>query len=89
MIEDVIGYLGGIFIMVSFIPQVIKSYKTKSVKDLSIWMIIATLIGTVFWLSYGVLISAKPIIIMNSIFGFVVLYQLFLKIRYKDGPKGN
>lgn len=89
MIEDIIGYLGGIFIMVSFIPQVIKSYRTKSVEDLSIWMIISTLVGTAFWLGYGVLISAKPIIIMNSIFAFVVLYQLFLKIRYKDGPKGK
>ena len=83
MIQDAIGYLGGIFIMVSFVPQVIKSYKTKSVKDLSVWMIIATLIGTVFWFFYGYLIGAKPIIIMNSIFGFVVLYQLYLKIKYQ------
>ena len=82
MIEDIIGYLGGIFIMISFVPQVIKSYKTKSVEDLSIWMIIATLVGTVFWLMYGVLIYSKPIIIMNNIFGFIVLYQLFLKIKY-------
>ncbi|MBI2558671.1 PQ-loop repeat-containing protein [Candidatus Woesearchaeota archaeon] len=29
MLQDVIGYLGGIFIMVSFVPQVIKSYKNK------------------------------------------------------------
>ncbi|MDP3766046.1 MAG: SemiSWEET family transporter [Nanoarchaeota archaeon] len=83
MFQDIIGYLGGIFIMTSFIPQVIKSYKTKSVKDLSLGMIIATFIGTIFWLFYGFLISAKPIIIMNSIFGFVVLYQLYLKIKYE------
>jgi len=36
MIEDIIGYLGGFFIMVSFIPQVVKSYRTRSVEDLSI-----------------------------------------------------
>ena len=42
MLEDIIGYLGGIFIMISFIPQVIKSYKTKSVSDLSVMMILAT-----------------------------------------------
>lgn len=83
MIEDVIGYFGGFFIMISFIPQVIKSYKTKSVKDLSILMIIATLIGTVLWFMYGFLIKSKPIIIMNSVFGFIVLYQLYLKIKYK------
>lgn len=83
MIEDIIGYLGGFFIMVSFIPQVVKSYKTKSVKDLSLGMIIAVLVGTVFWIGYGILIDALPIVITNIIFGVIVLYQLFLKIKYE------
>ena len=83
MLQDIIGYLGGIFIMISFIPQVIKSYKTKSVKDLSLAMIVATFIGTAFWISYGFLIKSMPIIMMNSIFGIVVLFQLFLKIKYE------
>ena len=73
MMEDIIGYLGGLFIMISFIPQVIKSYKTKSVDDLSIGMILATIIGTIFWITYGVLINSMPIVIMNSIFGVIVL----------------
>jgi MtN3 and saliva related transmembrane protein len=84
MIEDVIGYIGGIFIMISFIPQVVKSYKTKSVKDLSTLMIIATLIGTAFWITYGLLIKALPVILMNSLFEFIVLFQLFLKVKYKE-----
>lgn len=83
MIEDVIGYLGGIFIMISFIPQVIKSYKTKGVKDLSLWMIIATFIGTLFWITYGYFINSKPVLVMNVIFGIIVLFQLFLKINYE------
>lgn len=82
--EDIIGYLGGIFIMISFIPQVVKSYKTKSVKDLSTLMILATLIGTAFWIAYGFLINALPVILMNSIFGIIVLFQLFLKVKYKE-----
>lgn len=81
--EDTIGYLGGFFIMISFIPQVIKSYKTKSVGDLSLGMITATLIGTFFWELYGVLIESMPLIIMNGIFGIIVLYQLYLKIKHK------
>ena len=82
MLQDVVGYLGGIFIMISFIPQVIKSYRTKSVEDLSLWMIISTLVGTIFWIIYGFLINGMPIIVMNIIFGFVVLYQLHLRIKY-------
>lgn len=83
MIADFIGYLGGIFIMISFVPQAVKSYKTKSVKDLSVAMIIATLAGTIFWIMYGFLIKGMPIIIMNIIFGIIVLYQLYLKIKYE------
>ncbi|MCX6821718.1 MAG: SemiSWEET family transporter [Candidatus Aenigmarchaeota archaeon] len=82
MIEEIIGYLAGIFIMISFIPQVIKSYKTKNVSDISLGLIVATLIGTVFWIIYGVLIESMPIIIVNIIFGITVLYQLYLKIKY-------
>lgn len=83
MIEDIIGYLGGIFIMVSFVPQVIKSYRTKSVKDLSVWMIIATLVGTIFWEIYGFMAKSMPLIIMNGLFGVIVLSQLYLKMRYE------
>ena len=83
MIEDIIGYLGGIFIAISFIPQVVKSYKTKRVSDLSLGMIIAQIIGTVLWLTYGILVQGKPIILMNSFFIFVILYLLYLKIKYE------
>ena len=82
MTEDIVGYLGGFFIMISFIPQVIKSYKTKSVGDLSLGMIVATLVGTLFWIFYGTLIKGMPVIIMNGIFGIIVFYQLYLKIKH-------
>ena len=83
MLTDIIGYLGGLFIMISFIPQVVQSAKTKSVNDLSIGLIVATIIGTIFWIIYGILISSFPVIIMNSIFEILVIYQLYLKIKYQ------
>ncbi|PIZ88704.1 MAG: hypothetical protein COX90_03205 [Candidatus Nealsonbacteria bacterium CG_4_10_14_0_2_um_filter_38_17] len=83
MIVDLIGYLGGFFIMVSFIPQVTQSFKTKSVEDLSSLMIISTAVGTIFWIVYGFLIKSFPIIIMNIIFEIFVFSQLYLKIKYK------
>lgn len=73
--------------MISFIPQVIKSYQTKSVGDLSLGMIVATLIGTFFWILYGIFIKGMPVIIMNGIFGIIVFYQLYLKIKHnKNTP---
>lgn len=83
MVVDIIGYVAGFFIMTSFIPQVIKCYKTKSVKDLSLGMIIAVLIGTIMWIIYGFLVNGLPIIVTNIVFGSVVLFQLYLKIKYE------
>jgi len=87
MLTELIGYFGGIFIMISFVPQVIKSYKTKSVEDVSMSMLLATIIGTTFWVIYGILINSSPVTIMNSIFGVIVLYELYLKIKYANSSK--
>lgn len=82
MLVDLIGYIGGFFIMISFIPQVIKSYKTKSVNDLSMIMIVATIIGSIFWVTYGFIIKSMPVAIMNGIFGIIVINQFYLRIKY-------
>ena len=47
MIEDIIGYIAGIVIIISWIPQVVKSYRTKSVNDLSSMMIVLIITGTI------------------------------------------
>ena len=82
MLGELIGYVGGFLIMISFISQVIKSHQTKSVDDVSVWMIIATVIGSIFWTAYGIIIWSMPVAIMNYIFLLVVTYQLYLKIKY-------
>ena len=81
--QDIIGYIAGFFIVVSIFPQIIKSYKTKSVKHISILMLISIIIGTVLWLIYGFMVDGMPIIVLNSIYLFVVSYQLYLKVKYE------
>lgn len=83
MIQNVIGYTAGVFILLSIIPQIIKSYKTKSVEDISILMLISLIIGTLFWIVYGIIVQGMPVIVLNSVYLFVVSYQLFLKIKYE------
>jgi|GEM_PF-7040899 len=50
-------------------------------------MILATLIGTIFWITYGFLINGMPVIVMNSIFGVIVVFQLYLKIKHDKKKK--
>ena len=83
MIQDIMGYIAVVFILLSIVPQIIKSYKTKSVKDISILMLISLIIGTLFWIVYGVMVQGMPIIVLNIIYLVVVAYQLFLKVKYE------
>ncbi len=79
---ELMGYLGGFFIMLSFIPQVIKSYKTKKVDDISTGLAIASVIGGIFWEIYGFMVNSMPLIIMNGIFCILVVILLVLKLKY-------
>jgi len=84
MLQDIIGYIAGIFILLSIVPQIIKSYKTKSVKDISILMLISLIAGTLFWIVYGIMAQGMPVIVLNIIYLFVVSYQLYLKVKYEE-----
>ena len=77
---EAIGYIAGFLIMISFIPQVIQSYKTKSVGDLSLTTIIFTMVGQVLWTIYGFAIGSYPVGVMNGLFLLVVIVQLYLKM---------
>jgi len=82
MVFDIIAYIGGFFIAVSFVPQVLKSYRTKKVGDLSFGMLLCSITGTVLWLIYGLVNGILPIIAMNAVFGLIVGLQIYLKLTY-------
>lgn len=83
MIADFIGYTAGALIIASFVPQIIKSYKTKSVKDLSLLMLVLIISATLLWIVYGFMIDSKPVIAVNAVYSLVVGFQLYLKIKYE------
>ena len=77
-----IGYTAGVLGVVSFIPQVIKSWKSKSMHDLSWgWLALFTT-ADVLWIIYGVLLSAMPVIVTNVAILLLLLVLVYLKIKY-------
>ena len=83
MIDSVnfFGLLGGFLTTIAFVPQVIKSWRAKSVKDLSfLWLIIFNS-GVTFWLIYGFLKSDIAIILANSMTLILASSLLFMKIK--------
>lgn len=79
--KELIGLMAAILTTASFIPQVYKVYKTKSVKDISLWMFLLFTLGVLLWLVYGLIISNLPIIIANFFTFIMALYILLAKIR--------
>ena len=79
---DIIGYLGGIFSSVSFLPQVIKLYKTKSAEDLSMLSLLLLATNVTLWLVYGFLIDSNPIKLTNGIVLSMIAAMVYFKIAY-------
>jgi len=78
----IIGLTAGTCTTLSFLPQVIKSWRTRKTKDISFIMYSILGIGVILWLIYGLLIKDIPIIVANAVAVVLVSSVLFLKIRY-------
>ena len=79
---DILGYTAGILVVISLLPQTIKSWKTKSTNDLSLWRYIIYTIGLCLWVSYAIIIKNGPVAVMNSIGLLLALSILYLKIKH-------
>lgn len=81
---DIIGILGGITTTISYVPQIIKIYKTKSADDVSYGMYFLLYVGLGFWFTYGLMINATHMVIANLItVGFMTII-MYMKYKYKD-----
>ena len=81
-LTELLGFLAGVLVAVSLLPQIIKSYKTKSTKDISILWTIINLMGQILWIIYGYFISSYSLIIMGTFITIMSLLLLVLKLTY-------
>ena len=75
---DIVGYLAGCLAMSSFVPQVIKTLRTRSARDLSLPMLGMTLATNLLYIVYGAALHLTPLVIMVGIMSLVVLLQIVL-----------
>ena len=77
-----IGIIAAMCTTASFFPQIIKIFKTKHTKDISMGMYLVLAVGVVCWLIYGISIGELPIILANSFTIILCLTVIIAKIRY-------
>ncbi|GHS91694.1 hypothetical protein FACS1894139_16900 [Planctomycetales bacterium] len=88
-IFEIIGFIAAIFSTISFVPQVYKTWKTKSARDVSMPMFVIYAISTLLWMTYGFGVNSRPVYIANIIVTVLATTQIILKIKYDKKTMGE
>jgi len=78
-----IGLAAAVLTTFSLVPQIIKIFRTKGTKDISLLMYVVITIGFFLWLVYGVLRKDPAIIFANVVALILGFCVLVLKVKYK------
>ena len=78
-----VGYIAGTLTTISFVPQVIKAWKMRETRDISLAMLVLFGIGILLWTLYGIWTGSLPIIAANLITFVLIIVLLFMKIQYR------
>ena len=82
MSPTTIGLLAGTLTSIAAIPQVIKTLKTRHVRDISVWQPLLLAFGVALWMMYGILIDDLPLIVANITPLICNVVLTGMKIRY-------
>jgi MtN3 and saliva related transmembrane protein len=77
-----IGLAAGTLTTIAYLPQVLKTWRKKSAKDMSLAMISLTATGIFLWFLYGLSIGSLPVILANLVTFVLVVAVLVLKVTY-------
>jgi len=80
-----IGYLAAFLTTFSFLPQALKTIKTKNTDSISLLMYLMFVSGVFMWLLYGIIIKDIPLILANII--TFILSSSILLIKLKNFRK--
>ena len=77
-----LGIAAGALTTVAFLPQAIKTWRSRSAGDISLAMFLTLVVGICLWLAYGLLKDDLPLILANGVTLFLAGSILFFKLRF-------
>ena len=80
---EIIGYLAGFLIAIALSPQLIKTWRTKLTKDISILWTLMLMFGLLLWVVYAIANKILPLLIFASIEFLMTLLLFVMKLIYK------
>ncbi|HIJ82732.1 MAG: hypothetical protein HW380_3005 [Magnetococcales bacterium] len=78
---SLLGFAAAVFTTFALVPQVVRTFKTRDTRGISLWMYVMSSMGAFLWTIYGVVLDAWPIVIANSIAFVLLVIVLVMKIR--------
>ena len=79
---EYLGIVAGFLVNVSFIPQIMRVYKLKSAREISLIFNTLMLVGVIIWLIYGIALGLVSVMIWNSTGIILTGWLLFAKLKY-------
>ena len=84
MTPTLIGLIAGLLTSIAALPQVVKTWRSRHARDLSIWQPLLLSLGVALWLIYGMLISDTPLILANITPLICNLLLTVMKLKFSD-----
>ncbi len=89
MLWELVGSAAALLTMFGFVPQILKIYRTESVEDVSLFMLIQFFVGIFLWLLYGIYIHDRILVVSNVVSFVTLIVALGLYIKYRKRPSGK
>jgi MtN3 and saliva related transmembrane protein len=80
---NLLGALAGVLTTTAFVPQVVKTWRSRSAGDISLGMLLTFCTGVFLWLLYGVFLQSWPLIAANGVTLSLASVLLVLTVRYR------
>ena len=82
MTQEWLGYAAALLTTSSFVPQAVRTLRTRETHGISLWMYVLFTIGVGCWLGYGLVLGSWPMILANTVTLGLAMAILLLKLRY-------
>ena len=79
---EYIGIIAGLAVTCSLVPQIMRVFKLKSAREISMLFTGLLLLGMILWLVYGIMLGLFPVILWNVIGGLLTMTLLGAKVKY-------
>ena len=78
-----LGSIAGLLTTVAFVPQVLRTWQSRSAADLSMSMLVTFALGIVLWIVYGIMLKESPIVVTNVITLILSVALIVMKVRFQ------